>query len=99
MLVRNAGSDAALASLIKGYARAADLAKIVHAFAATNLGLQCEPWFEYVRSAANPSDGPSRGDFELMTRLQAKKVELVLPHESWWNAPTMFYEAAKAAAS
>ena len=84
----------ALAALIKGYAKAADLAKIVHAFAATNIGLQCEPWFEYVRSKANIADFPSRGDFAMLARLKAIRVEFVLPQASWWDKPTVFLEAA-----
>jgi hypothetical protein len=88
----------ALAALIKGYARAADLAKIVHAFAATNLALQCWCWFEYVRSAANISDGPSRGDFTLCEELGATKVDLVIPPPEWWDAPTSIFHAATIAA-
>ena len=86
-----------MAALIKGYARAADLAKIVHAFAATNIGLQCEPYFEYVRSKANIADFPSRGDFTMLRRLNAIRVELVLPQASWWDNPALFAEAARQA--
>ena len=81
----------ALAALIKGYARAEDLAKIVHAFAFINLGLQCVIWFEYVRSKANVADFPSRGDFALLRGLGAHCVPLVLPDPEWWDAPSRWY--------
>ena len=84
----------ALASLIKGYARAADLAKIVHAFAVTNLALSCLIWFEYVRSKANIADLPSRGDFELLRSMNAVCVELVIPPPEWWDKPRTWYDAA-----
>jgi hypothetical protein len=77
----------ALSAMIKGYARAADLARIVFAFAALNLGLTCSPWFEYIASAANIADLPSRGDFELLHELGAVKRELVYPPLAAWDAP------------
>ena len=89
----------ALAALIKGYARASDLAKIVHAFACVNLGLQCDPWFEYVRSKANIADLPSRGDFALLKQMGAICVPLVLPEASWWDAPLQWYHASRMAAA
>ena len=89
----------ALAALIKGYARASDLAKIVHAFAATNLGLQCEVWFEYVRSKANIADLPSRGEFGLLHSLGASRVDLVLPLPQWWESPEAYVHAARVGAA
>ena len=88
----------ALAALIKGYASEEDLAKIVHAFAATNLGLRCIVWFEYVRSKANVADFPSRGDFAFVHALGAKRSEMVMPQLDWWDAaPMLFVEAARTA--
>ena len=89
----------ALAALIKGYARAEDLAKIVHAFAFINLGLQCVIWFEYVRSKANVADFPSRGDFALLRGLGAHCVPLVLPDPDWWEEPTRWYTSMVNAAA
>ena len=84
----------AVAALVKGYARAVDLAKIVHAFAAVNLGLQCWVWFEYVRSSANIADGPSRGDFTLLNELGASRRDMIIPHPDWWDLPTTWLQYA-----
>ena len=54
-------NTSAIAALVKGYSSAVDSGLIVNAFHAYNVGLVAEPYFEYVRSAANVSDLPSRG--------------------------------------
>jgi hypothetical protein len=53
-------NTSAMAALCKGYSRMPDSARLVHAFHAWNAGAQARVWFEYVPSAANPSDEPSR---------------------------------------
>ena len=88
----------ALAALIKGYASAADLAKIVHAFAVINLAIKCEPWFEYVRSKANIADLPSRGLFDYLLSLGAIKVDLLLPPPHWWDEPQAWFDGVCALA-
>ena len=50
----------ALAALCKGYSRAPDSARLVHAFHAWNAAARARVWFEYVPTDANPSDEPSR---------------------------------------
>ena len=45
-----------------GYARALDLARLMHALHAAILELDLDVWFEYVRTAANIADEPSRVD-------------------------------------
>ena len=55
-------NTSAVAALAKGYSGAPDSARLVHAFHATAVGLRCACYFEYVRSAANVSDYPSRVD-------------------------------------
>ena len=57
-------------------ARAPDSVRIVHAFAAFNLGQDASAWFEWVPSNANVADLPSRGDFELLRRLGSVEREL-----------------------
>ena len=47
---------------MKGYARALDLARLMHALHAAILELDLDVWFEYVRTAANIADEPSRVD-------------------------------------
>ena len=56
----------AMAALVKGYSRALDSARIVHAFHAWNAGVRVSSWFEYVRSKANIADMPSRSEFSLL---------------------------------
>eukprot|EP00965_Chrysotila_dentata_P205920 6183237-Pleurochrysis_carterae.AAC.7 len=45
-----------LAALVKGYLSRPDLALIVHAFHAFNVGLGARVWFEYVASKANTAE-------------------------------------------
>ena len=59
-------NTSAIAGLVSGYSAAVDSGKIVNAFHAYNVGLQSEPYFEYVRSEANVADLPSRGRIEEM---------------------------------
>ena len=86
----------ALAAMIKGYARAIDGARIVHAFAALAVTLGISPWFEYVRSEANIADLPSReglegyesfDDTEFAKRLGSARVQMRLPPMEAWSAP------------
>ena len=46
------------------------------------------PWFEYVPSKANLADLPSRGEFELLERLGARRVhDVPLLGAADWHAP------------
>ena len=47
---------------IKGYSSDADTAALVHLLHAVMCELDVSVWFEYVPSAENISDGPSRAD-------------------------------------
>ena len=53
-------NTAALAALTKGYSKASDSAHLVHAFHAWVTTSLSSVWFEWVKSAANPADEPSR---------------------------------------
>ena len=55
-------NTSAIAALVRGYSGMPDSARLVHALHAFNVGLRALPWFAHVRSAANVSDAPSRGD-------------------------------------
>ena len=51
-------------------------------------GMRTRPWFEYVPSLANIADLPSRGKYELLERLGARRVHYVpLVGTVDWNAP------------
>lgn len=74
--------------MIKGYSRAVDSARIIHAFAAFNLELNVRSWFEYVPSKDNIADEPSRGEFERLARLGSTEVEeVILPDIAAWDEP------------
>ena len=88
-------NTSACAALVKGYSRAIDSGLIVNAFHAYNLGLRADVFFEYVRSAANPADMPSRDAMgELWDLLgsvglaqHAREVRTFLPSFDTWDAP------------
>ena len=56
-----AGNKAAIAGAAKAYPSAADLASIVAAMHARWAELEIDPWVEFVKSAADLVDEPSRG--------------------------------------
>ena len=62
-------NTSALAALTKGYSGVPDSAHIVHIFHAWAACAATNVWFEYVPSAANPADEPSR--------------DLTLAHTPW----------------
>ena len=66
-------SSAALACVVRGFSREADLADIAGRlwFEALGLGIQYEVY--YVPTKSNLADGPSRGDMTLMRSLNAKE--------------------------
>ena len=78
-------NTAALSALVKGYSRASDSAHLVHAFHARNSGARARVWFEWVKSAANPADEPSRNlslagkTWRLGRRLRSSPVDVVFP--------------------
>ena len=84
-------NTSALAALAKGYSRAIDSARIVHALHAWNVGAGVSTWFEYVRSKANISDQPSRGEFGLLRRMGSEWVDMELPEAGDWFKPAAFW--------
>ena len=85
----------ALAAMVKGYAAPIDSGLIVNAYHAYAAGLRTDTFFEYVRSAANIADLPSRGALpELLAvlgrlglRAAAVRVPACFPPLSSWRAP------------
>ena len=86
-------NTAAVTGLIKGYSRALDSARIVHAFHAFNVGFGARVWFEYIRTDANVADAPSRehlGEIEYEFAMPAAPgmgslpVPLKLPQDCEW---------------
>ena len=86
-----------------GYSGAPDSSRIVHLFHAWNVGLGARPWFEYVPSAANPSDEPSRIDlsgvpFVLSAhpRIVSQPVQVRFPPVARWGDPAGWVREAAA---
>ena len=77
-------------SLQKGSARQDDSARIVDAFAKKVAQLRFRPWFEYVPSAQNIADLPSRGKWaqfaEVTAGRKARRVPMVVPDFSGWSS-------------
>ena len=86
-IVHYIDNTSALCGLIKGYSRAADSARVVHAFHSFNLGLGAEAWFQYMASKGNIADLPSRGEFELLHELGSVEVDFVVPSFQEWSEP------------
>ena len=74
-------NTSALAALAKGYSGVPDSAHIVHVFHAWAAAASTSVWFEYVPSAANPADEPSRvlGLAERAWRLPAGPMSHPVP--------------------
>ena len=87
-------NTSAKAALVHGYSGAPDSARLVHAFHSYNLGLRARPWFEYVRSKANPADEPSRVDLAGLRwrvlacpELVSEPVPVSWPQADTWRDP------------
>ena len=87
-------ANAAKAALVHGNSGAPDSARLVHAFHSYNLGLRARPWFEYVRSKANPADEPSRVDLSgerwrvlACPELVSEPVPVSFPQVECWRDP------------
>ena len=76
----------ALCSIVKGFAGADDAARIVFSFHDMSCRLDSRIWCEYVRSAANVSDLPSRGDLQqVLDLLNAKERTVKWPSLQAWD--------------
>ena len=72
-------NKAALAGSISGFSNKPDSAGLLQVLAVEIMGLCCYPWFGFVYSEDNISDGPSRGDFAALNALGALRRTLVRP--------------------
>jgi hypothetical protein len=82
-------NTAALSALINGYASKPDMGRITNAFHIMQLTLLCYVWLEWVPSAANVADLPSRGAVKDMLDIlpEAVEVPLVMPPVSTFTQP------------
>ena len=78
-------NSGAMACLIKNYSSDRDSSRIVHTFWALAGALEIDVWFEYVRSAANIADWPSRDKLDFVPDLGARVVDpwVCPPTEAW----------------
>ena len=88
MIMHFVDNQGALSNLISCSSRDYDCAWMVHEFAIICSSLSCRVWLEYVRSAANVADLPSRGEFGyLRHELKSESRPMRIPHEPRWTVP------------
>ena len=66
-------------AVVRAYSGARDLAAIVRAMRIAWRELSIDPWVEYVRSAANLADWPSRGKVAEILAMRAARVTFKVP--------------------
>lgn len=95
MILHSVDNQGALSNLISCSSRDMSAAWLVHDYALTSATLGAGVWFEYVRSAANISDYPSRGELaEYYSCLRAlgyhgrsELVDFKYPEAPEWRLP------------
>ena len=81
-------NTAALSAFVNGYSASTDMAKMSNMLWLLVAGMRTRPYLEYVPSASNIADLPSRGKYELLERLGARRVyDVPLIGTTDWNAP------------
>ena len=77
------------------------VAWVTHMQAIVAVALQTDLWYEYVLSACNWADAPSRaGDeaeevrlgFERLSRWSSRRVEMVFPSQQEWENPLYLFD-------
>ena len=80
-----ADNTAANAAAIKGYSSSPDLALLVSSMHLRIARLGIRIWIEFVPSALNFADAPSRGDFRQLDRLHAIRIPFSFPSLASWS--------------
>ena len=93
-------NTSALSAMTKGYSGVPDSARLVHLFHAWNLGARAACWFEYVPTAANPADKPSRVDlasraWRVADEIRSSPRDLILPEIDQWSDTAGWAHEAK----
>ena len=86
-VVHFADNTVAISALVHGYSASVDMADISNAYHLLAAGLRTAAYFDYVPSAANIADLPSRGDFALPRALGADVVEMRVPTHAMLTGP------------
>jgi hypothetical protein len=79
LVLHFADNQAANGAAVKGYSRALDLSRIVHSLHMRLSSLGIRLWIDYVRSAGNIADAPSRSDYQWLQQRGAQRVTFVIP--------------------
>ena len=84
-------NTAALSALVHGYASKPDMSRIVNAYHLAQFLLGVRVWFEWVPSAANLADLPSRLEHEAFFRCVPDSIGVptILPSLDEWSAPLL----------
>ena len=81
----------ALSSLINGYASKPDMARIVNVYHLSQFFLRAQVWLEWIPSAANIADLPSRLLYDILLYVHhlphSRWVPTVLPPAHVWRGP------------
>ena len=87
-----------LSAAIHGYANQPDMADASNALHCAACGLRVDLWLEWVASAANLADVPSRHhkDRAVLDRLGMAPVRLVFPSPEEWADPSLLLRRAYA---
>lgn len=80
-------NTSAVAGAIKGYSSKPDSSFMLALLHIIFAALAISPWFQYVASKANCSDGPSRGDFSIPAALGALWIPPVMLDLAQWRTP------------
>ena len=81
-------NTAALSAFVNGYSASTDMARMSNMLWLLVAGMRTRPYLEYVPSLSNIADLPSRGKYELLERLGARRVyDVPLIGTTDWNAP------------
>ena len=77
----------AIFGIAKGYSADLDSARLISVFHTLNAALGANVWFEYVASAANIADLPSRGELDLLLSPQygARRFDVSWPPTEAWE--------------
>ena len=75
----------ALVGIAKGYSKDVDSARLINVYHTIAAAILVNTWFEYVPSAANIADLPSRMDMELLMEMASTPFDIVWPDPSEWH--------------
>jgi hypothetical protein len=90
-------NSGAMAILVKDYSSDIESAQLVNTFYALTSALEVDVWFDYVKSAANIADWPSRGQVEFAHEVNATRIEgerLKFPKLGEWGSVELALEWA-----